>query len=82
MGEQVSLLKFHQVEPASIIARKAQDLKAKVHELKSEAERAGLHEAASELDSVREHLYEISDRLEREARNAYVAVRRGESLPK
>lgn len=76
------LLAGRQIPVASSIATKLTDLKMKVVELEREASKAGLTDAAREIDSVREHLYEIADRLERKARNSYAAARRGEELPK
>jgi hypothetical protein len=75
-------IKGRQIPVASGVARKVGDLKMKVVELRDELRQAGLGADANELDSVREHLYEISSKLERKARDAYCAARRGEELPK
>jgi hypothetical protein len=77
-----TLIPGRQIPVASSIARRLEDLKEQVVKLHAEAERAGLHDDARELSSIREHLYEVADRLERKARNSYVAARRGEELPK
>lgn len=78
----MTLIKGRQIPIASGVATKVDDLKMKIVELRDELRKAGLEADARELDSVREHLYEISSGLERKARNAYAAARRGEELPK
>lgn len=78
----VPLIAGRQIPVASNIANRLVDIKEQIVKLQAEAERAGLRDDARELSSIREHLYEVADRLERKARNSYVAARRGEELPK
>jgi len=78
----VNYIKGHQIQVASDIARRLDELKEKVNELTAQARKAGLNDEASAIDSIREHLYDVSNILERKAREAYAAARRGEELPR
>lgn len=78
----MSYIKGHQIPVASDIARRLDELKEKVNELTAQARKAGLNDEASAIDSIREHLYDVSSSLERKAREAYCAARRGEELPR
>jgi predicted transcriptional regulator len=75
-------IKGRQIPVASDIARQLDDIKMKINELTAQARKAGLNDDANAIDSIREHLYDVSSRLERKARDAYAAARRGEELPK
>lgn len=75
-------IKGRQIPVASDIARQLDDLKVKIYELATQARKAGLNDDANAIDSIREHVYDVSSKLERKARDAYCAARRGEELPK
>lgn len=81
-AKRLKYIKGRQIPVASDIARQLDDLKAKVVALEAQARKAGLVEDASAIDSLREHVYDVSSSLERKAREAYAAARRGEELPK
>jgi hypothetical protein len=75
-------IKGRQIPVASDISRQLDDLKMKVVALEAQARKAGLDDDASALSSLREHVYDVSHNLERKAREAYAAARRGEELPR
>jgi hypothetical protein len=75
-------IKGRQIPVASDIARQLDELKLKVVALEVQARKAGLNDDANAIDSLREHVYDVSSKLERKAREAYCAARRGEELPK
>lgn len=78
----MSYIKGRQIPVASDIARQLDELKLKVVALEAQARKAGLENDASALSSLREHVYDVSSALERKAREAYAAARRGEELPR
>lgn len=77
-----NILRASQVVAASDLSKEVDRIKLQVIELIIKARHSGLLEQANELESVREHLYEVSSSLEYSARNTFFAARRGEGLPK
>lgn len=77
----VKLLKGNQVNVASNVARKIEDLRMQIRGLEVVLRNAGLHEDAASISNLGQAMLDASSRLENKARSTFLAARNGVELP-